>query len=435
MRRNGSGTSSRPAISRQATSTSAALQTCAPATSVATRNAISSLASAAGPTRCDSPDGLTTDLFGQAVVPVSRSQALARSSVQPTNGTCGHTSTSSSRSAALQFSLENKLRAGLATNGSRAFALTWRRRDMLSGPPICRLQAKAHHRSDSGSGWWPTMTARDSRTIRGSQPPRRAVKSGSVLAWTVGNQEGRLDGRLNPKWIAWFMGFPEQWDACAPTAMPSSRKLRLSSLKLLLSKPRNPIMFDDTLIGDLVTAGLAAELINRVHRLVVENERHAASRDRLSERREKDRARKEKQRKNKAKAEGRKPAKRVANVSRDVTGHHVTFEDFWNVYPKRGKASNPKRPAKELFERHVKAGVSPDVMVAAARRYRDIEREAGRDGTDKIAQAKTWLSPREERWNDYPELAAIAPVEAPKHGQQMNGSGVYIMADTPEWEA
>ncbi len=33
-------------------------------------------------------------------------------------------------------------------------------------------------------------------------------------------------GALNPAFVCWLMGFPAAWDACAPTAMPSSRKSR-----------------------------------------------------------------------------------------------------------------------------------------------------------------------------------------------------------------
>ena len=33
-------------------------------------------------------------------------------------------------------------------------------------------------------------------------------------------------GALNPEFVCWLMGFPPEWDACAPTAMQSSRKSR-----------------------------------------------------------------------------------------------------------------------------------------------------------------------------------------------------------------
>jgi hypothetical protein len=107
------------------------------------------------------------------------------------------------------------------------------------------------------------------------------------------------------------------------------------------------------------------------------------------------------------------------------------FDELWSVYPKRGGASNPKKPARDKFERAVKAGADPGEIIAAARRYHEIERAAGRAGTDKIAQMVTWLN--QQRWNDYPPPIADVPVVL-THGTKLQ-DGVYVMADTPEWEA
>lgn len=107
------------------------------------------------------------------------------------------------------------------------------------------------------------------------------------------------------------------------------------------------------------------------------------------------------------------------------------FEELWKVYPKRGGASNPKKPARDKFERAVKSGVDPLEIIAAAMRYRDIEQKAGRAGTEKIAQAKTWLN--EQRWVDYESVAPELPLEL-THGAK-HPTGVYVKSDTPEWDA
>lgn len=83
-------------------------------------------------------------------------------------------------------------------------------------------------------------------------------------------------------------------------------------------------------------------------------------------------------------------------------------ERFWKAYPSRGDASNPKAPALEKFARAVKGGADPEAIISAAQRYAEVERKAGRYGTEKVAQALTWLNQR--RWGDYANGAADAPV-------------------------
>jgi hypothetical protein len=86
-------------------------------------------------------------------------------------------------------------------------------------------------------------------------------------------------------------------------------------------------------------------------------------------------------------------------------------ERFWPEYPKRGDAANPKKPAKDKFVRLVKDGIDPEVMISAAKRFCQIEREAGRHGTDKVAQAITWLN--QQRFSDYAEIAPAKPTGPP----------------------
>lgn len=68
-----------------------------------------------------------------------------------TSGTYGRTSTGLSASAALQSSLENRLRAKTASLGSTLYKLTWKERVTPAGRSIPALRASARPISDSGS--------------------------------------------------------------------------------------------------------------------------------------------------------------------------------------------------------------------------------------------------------------------------------------------
>jgi len=74
-------------------------------------------------------------------------------------------------SAELQPRLNASLRRNLDANGSLEYVLTWKTWDMLSGPPICALRARARPTFDNASGGsqtgWPTLAARDGEHCSG----------------------------------------------------------------------------------------------------------------------------------------------------------------------------------------------------------------------------------------------------------------------------
>ncbi len=153
---NGSATLSQQVTSQPVTLTSAASLMCEPTTSGATPNAISLQASEAGLMRFVLPDGRTSDPHGPEAVPVSRFRARDSEKAMPTNDTSGPLFTASSQSAALQLSLESRLRARTDVNGSPEYELTWKHWDMPAGPPICALRARERRTTEPGFIGWPT---------------------------------------------------------------------------------------------------------------------------------------------------------------------------------------------------------------------------------------------------------------------------------------
>lgn len=126
---------------------------------------------------------LMTSRCGQAPHPVSPSATQASSAEQTTIGTYGQSCAASLLSASLQSSLASRLRADLASTGSRLYALTWKERAMRSGPPICALRASARRTSASGStgeaSGWPTPDAsalNDGQSWESNQARRDRLK-------------------------------------------------------------------------------------------------------------------------------------------------------------------------------------------------------------------------------------------------------------------
>lgn len=164
---NGFAISSPPVTSRPEMWTSEVLSMFGLTISEAIGSVTSSQASAAGATPCGSPDGMPTGPSGPAPVPASRSARRVSRKARPTSATCGPSFDASSPSAVLQRSLESRLRASLAANGSPEFELTWKHWDLPLGPPILALRASGRRTSGNDCGGWPTSAHRDGEHCSG----------------------------------------------------------------------------------------------------------------------------------------------------------------------------------------------------------------------------------------------------------------------------
>ena len=65
------------------------------------------------------------------------------------------------------------------------------------------------------------------------------------------------------------------------------------------------------------------------------------------------------------------------------------FEKLWAIYPKR-EGGNPKKPARKVYDALIKAGVTPDQLMASVRDYAKLE--AKNIGTRFIQRTETFFN-------------------------------------------
>lgn len=191
-----------------------------------TRKPTSSPESVDGPTRCGSPDGLTTNPCGPDLAPANPSPPPEKDLAKKTSATYGPSSDASSRSLDLQRSSENRLRALLEGTGSPLYDLTCKRWAMLSGPSIFAVRASARRISDNGCSGWPTTTAQNADNAARRTGPKKGTKGEAALGLT----------RVDATRLVVVAGWPTPCQQDGPNAGPSQGSDRLPGAAALASR-------------------------------------------------------------------------------------------------------------------------------------------------------------------------------------------------------
>lgn len=221
MQHDGSETLSLAGTSQRETLTSAASPMSALTTCEDTPKLISSPGLADGLSPCGSLAGPTIAASGLAV---ARASASAASAPRMTTGESGTGGGASSRSLALQSSLESRLREVLDLSGSPEFLLSWRTISLPSGRQILGLAASARRISESGAYSWPWATpkASDGEKASALSKARQGKRRPDNLPGQVRAFLGvtGFAGALSPELSCWLMGFPDVWLTCAASETP-----------------------------------------------------------------------------------------------------------------------------------------------------------------------------------------------------------------------
>lgn len=96
--------------------------------------------------------------------------------------------------------------------------------------------------------------------------------------------------------------------------------------------------------------------------------------------------------------ENRDKKKKEDSMVANATATESRFDEFWKAYPRR-RGSNPKTPAKQKFDKLTSNGTEAGQIILGATNYAAELRRDGKDRTQFVAQAVTWLN--QSRFNDY----------------------------------
>jgi len=113
---------------------------------------------------------------------------------------------------------------------SELFLETWPRSGSMRNGVCWERSMLAGITRGSGSGLWPTVTARDYKSESCSsevKSARDAHSRGKTLPWVLG-------GLLNPAWAEWLMGWPGGWTELEPLETARFQEWRQQHLPICL---------------------------------------------------------------------------------------------------------------------------------------------------------------------------------------------------------
>ena len=220
-------------------------------------SATSSQELASGATHSGVRDGTMIDLSGRDPVRASLSAGQAREKGLLTSGTYSQTGSTSSASAALQRSLENRLRVKTALVGSTLYKLTWKERATPLHRSICALRASVRRTSGNDCGSWPTPTTRDHKG--GYQGGR--IRNGKISTDTL-DVAAQLTGWPTPN--ATNNGQGEEPDAKVKRGMNAGLNPADAAR---LAGWTTPAASDGTRGGTGITAGMSGSSLTQLSKM------------------------------------------------------------------------------------------------------------------------------------------------------------------------
>lgn len=221
-------------------------------------NVTSSQGSASGVTHSEPQGGRTTDQSGQDRVRANLSAAQAIEKGLLTSGTSGLTGSTSSNSADLQRSLENRLRRKTDSVGSTLYKLTWKERTTPSGLSISALRASVRRTSGKDFGSWPTPTTRDGKG--GYQGGR--IRNGKISTDTL-DVTAQLTGWPTPRANKVHPTITEE----NRDKLANRNKSNLEEVVAVLAGWTTPSATDGTRGGSGITDGMSGSSLTQLSKM------------------------------------------------------------------------------------------------------------------------------------------------------------------------